>query len=235
MRRLSILCFSLLVCLPLVAQSVPAPAAPTQAVPAQPAPQNTVPDANALWTALAAGNKNFVAGNVVYDELKQERAMYRDKQLPPVTVLACADSRVPPELVFSQSIGALFVVRAAGNIADTFGLASIEFAIANGYTRLLVVLGHEDCGAVESSLVVEDPISPHLRALVERIRMSFINIPYDYHDPANVRRATEANARASAAALSAESRIIRDAVASGKVKVVPAYYSLATGEVSKIN
>lgn len=235
MRRLSILGFTLLVCLPLVAQSVPAPTAPTQAVPAQPKPQNTVPDANALWNALLAGNKNFVAGNVVYDELKQERAMYRDRQLPPVTVLACADSRVPPELVFSQSIGALFVVRAAGNIADTFGLASIEFAIANDYTRLLVVLGHEGCGAVESSLVVEDPISPHLQALVERIRMSFINIPYDYQDPANVRRATEANTRASAAALSAQSRIIREAVVSGKVTVVPAYYSLATGEVGKIN
>lgn len=222
MRRFATLTLALLLCAPLAAQvTVQSPA--------------DVHEGAGLWNMLMAGNRNYVAGTVTYDELKQERAAYKEKQHPPVTVLSCSDSRVPPELVFSQSLGALFVVRSAGNIADTYGIASIEFAIANGYTKLIVVLGHDECGAVKSSLATEDPISPHLLALVQRVRASFVNIPYKYDDPAVVRRAVEANTRASAAALLAQSKIIRDAVVAGKVEVVTAVYSLATGEVRKLD
>ena len=206
-----------------------APPQPPQA-PAPPAG----PTAEQLWAALLQGNKAFAAGKITFDTLKEERLAMRDHQTPPVTVLACSDSRVPPELVFNQSLGALFVIRTAGNVADEFGLASIDFALLQGYTRLLVVLGHENCGAVRAALGGADPNVPALAALARRIRTSFINIPYDSRDAANVRRATEMNAQASAAYLLASSKILRDAMATGLVKVVPAYYDMGTGEVKML-
>jgi carbonic anhydrase len=187
-----------------------------------------------LWTAMLQGNKQFAGGKIVYDNLKAERELLKDSQFPPITVLACSDSRVPPELVFNQSIGGLFIVRVAGNVADDFALASIEYALSQGWTKLLVVLGHEDCGAVKASLGTADPSTPALTALARRIRMSFVGIPYDSADKANVRKATEANARASAAQLLAASALIRDAVATNKIKVVTAYYEMASGEVKKV-
>ncbi len=187
-----------------------------------------------LWSAMLQGNKQFAGGKIVYDNLAAERELLKGNELPPITVLACSDSRVPPELVFNQSIGGLFVVRTAGNVADEFGLASIELALSNGWTRLLVVLAHEECGAVRASLGGADPATPALNALARRIRSSFVNIPYDARDKENLRKAAEANARASAAQLLAGSAMVRDAVSTGRIRIVPAYYELATGEVKKI-
>jgi carbonic anhydrase len=220
MRRILIIAFTLLVCTPLVAQE-------------KPQPPEITPDQ--LWSALLQGNKGFVAGTVSYTELKAERAQFAAGQAPPVTILSCSDSRVPPELIFNQSLGALFVVRTAGNVADDFGLASIEYAIAQGYTKLIVVLGHESCGAVVASLGGGDPTTPALTALATRIRTSFVGIPYDPKDAANVQKAVEMNARAAAASLLAHSKLIREAVLGGKVKVVSANYDLKTGEVKKLD
>ena len=187
-----------------------------------------------LWAALLQGNKVFVAGKVHYDTLKEEREQLKDQQLPPITILGCADSRVPPELVFNQSLGGLFVVRGAGNVVDDFGLASIEYAVAQGYTKLIVVLAHANCGAVKASLGGADPATPALRALATRIRTSFVGVPYDSRDAANVRRAVEANARASAAYLLAGSALLRDAQATKRIEIVTAYYDMASGEVKKV-
>jgi carbonic anhydrase len=222
MRRNLVFMFAVLIVLPLFAQEQAHTAA---------APQI---GADQLWSALLQGNKQFVAGTITYDKLKEERTMLRGQQLPPITVLACSDSRVPPELVFNQSLGALFVVRSAGNVADDFGVASVEYAIAQGYTKLVVVLAHENCGAVVASLGGADPATPSLKALASRIRTSFIGVPYDSRDPANVKKAVEMNARASAAQLLASSILIRDAVITDRIKLVTAYYDLGTGEVKKI-
>lgn len=188
-----------------------------------------------LWSAMLQGNRQFVGGKIVYDNLKAERELLKDGQLPPITVLACSDSRVPPELVFNQSLGGLFVIRTAGNVADDFGLASIEFALSKGWTKLIVILAHEDCGAVKASLGGADPSTPPLNALAKRIRSSFAGIPYDSVDKANVRKATEANARASAAQLLAGSIMVRDAALTDRIKIVTAYYELASGEVKKVD
>lgn len=218
MRRSLSLLLVLVLCAPLFAQAA-----------------DLAPTPDVLWKALLTGNKEFVAGKIVYDQLKEERAQFYENQYPPMTILSCSDSRLPPELVFNQSLGSLFVVRGAGNVADTFGLASIEYAISKGYTRLIVVLGHENCGAVTDSLGGADPGSPSLLALATRIRMSFVGLTWDSRDPAVVKKAVELNARASAAALLAESRIIRDAVMTGRVKIVTAYYDLKSGEVRAID
>ena len=190
-------------------------------------------EACALWNMMRDGNRTFVGGNISFTDLAKERKELVDGQQPPVLVLACSDSRVPPELVFNQSLGALFVVRTAGNVVDEIGLASIEYAVSQDpqWTRLIVVLGHENCGAVEAAMAEDNPakpLTPSLMALVDRIRRSFIMGQTDLPD------ATRANAYASAAYLTAESPVIRDAVAKQRVKVIPAYYSLATGVVTQI-
>ncbi|HEX2122659.1 MAG TPA: carbonic anhydrase [Thermoanaerobaculia bacterium] len=221
MRRLFII--TVLICSPLLAQQTTPPAAE---------PSIT---ADQLWSALMTGNKVYVAGSITYSDLEAEREQLKDHQTPPITVLACSDSRVPPELIFNQSLGALFVVRTAGNVVDDFGLASIEFAIANGFTRLIDVLGHHDCGAVKASLGGADPQTPAMTQLATRIRASFAGIPYDSRDAANVKKATEANARASAAQLLAMSKLIRDSVLTDRVKIVPAYHDLGSGVVKAID
>ena len=225
MHRTLALILAVLVCTSLGAQQPPAP----EKTP----PPGITPDQ--LWAALLQGNKLFVAGTISYNLLKQERDQVDQGQSPPITVIACSDSRVPPELIFNQSLGTLFVVRTAGNVLDDFGIASVEFAIAMGYTRLIVVLGHEECGAVKASLGGADPSTPAMTAMAKRIRSSFVRIPYDSRDAANVQRAVEANARASTAQMLATSKLIRDAVLTEQIKVVTANYDLNTGEVKAID
>ncbi len=221
MRRTSILIIALAICMPLAGQTTSQPAEPPI-------------DGNVLWKAMLTGNLKFAAGELTYPALKEEREKLVNSQIPPITILACSDSRVPPELVFNQSLGALFVIRTAGNVADDLGLASIEYAIKFGWTNLIVVLGHESCGAVQGALEKADPVTPSLLNLVTRIRSSFDGIPYKPDDPAVMEKAAEANARASATWLTAHSSTIRNAVIDGKVKIVPAYYSLKTGLVREV-
>ena len=213
MRRISFLALLLFICAPLAAQPV---------------------DPDKLWEALMAGNRHYVAGTLTYDHLKEMREHLADHQNPPVTILSCADSRVPPELIFNQSLGTLFVVRVAGNTPDTFDLASVEYGIANGYTSLIVVLGHENCGAVKAALAAEDPGTPSLLALVQRIRASFPSAKWDEKDASVLKSAVQANARAAAALLPAQSKVIRDAVLSGRVRIIAAYYDLHAGVVEKV-
>lgn len=220
MRRLCILALTAALTFSALAQEAPKP-------PAGPTPEQ-------LWAALLQGNKTFAAGKISFDTLKEERLAMREHQAPPITVLACSDSRVSPELLFNQSIGAMFVIRSAGSVVDDFGMASIDFALLQGWTRLVVVLGHENCGAVRAALGGADPNVAGLAALAKRIRGSFVNIPYDSRDAANLRRAVELNAQASAAHLLASSKILRDAMATNLVKVVPAYYDMASGEVKML-
>jgi carbonic anhydrase len=225
MRRHSVtLVLAFVLCLPAVAQSAAA----------QPAAAPDL-DGNALWKALLTGNLKYQAGEISYDKLKKERTDLVQKQEPPVIVLSCSDSRVPPELIFNQSLGSLFVVRVAGNIADEAGLASMEYAVLHDWTKLIVVLGHENCGAVGSALERGDPHTPSLLALMDRIRSSFIGIAWNGDKSGDLTaKAVRANARASAAWLTAQSHVIRDAVIDGKVIIVPAYYELGSGEVKAI-
>jgi carbonic anhydrase len=180
-----------------------------------------------LWQTLMHGNANYVHGKLLYQHLDRQRDATAAHQHPPVTVLSCADSRVPPELMFDQSVGDLFVIRVAGNVVDPFGLASIEYAIAKGYTKLIVVIGHENCGAVQAALSDDPPGSPSLEALVAKIRKNL-----DDKKPP-VKEAVQMNARATAHELVADSDIVRKAVADGRVKIVTAYYSF-DGKVRRL-
>ena len=207
MRRCVTLVLALAFCLPVMAQ-----------------------DADALWKMMQTGNLTFMAGDISYKDLDVERKELVNGQQPPVLILACSDSRVPPELIFNQSLGALFVIRVAGNVADDFGLASIEYAVTREpqWTKLIVVLAHEKCGAVEEAMKHEDPPTPPLVALVDRIRRSFVVGQTDFAS------AIKANAKASAAWLTAASPIVRRAVMDKRVKIISAYYELGSGAVTVI-
>jgi carbonic anhydrase len=206
---------------PLVAQQSPAPFRPPF-------------DTESLWTQLTNGNGVYETGALRYTGLKEARTNTAGGQKPPVTVLSCSDSRVPPELVFHRGIGDLFVARLAGNVADTFGIASIEYAVAHDWTKVIVVLGHERCGAVTEALKTVEPDTPALRALVRRIRKSFPAGIKTGNKRDYVRAAVIANAKASADYIILKSKVIGDAVRDHKVGVVVAYYSMASGKVERI-
>ena len=222
MRRSRFILAVFFVALPLFAQTFPAPW-----------PKPTAPEA--YWQTLMTGNATYMAGALPYTGLAAQRDATVGGQHPPVTVLSCSDSRVPPELVFGRAIGDLFVVRVAGNVASTFEIASIEYAIDHDWTKLIVVMGHEKCSAVEAALDPNDPGTPSLVALVQRIRESFIGWQtWTGPESDHVERAVKANARSSAAYLLAHSSAIRKAVLDGKVGLIVAYYKLESGEVEEL-
>jgi len=179
------------------------------------------------------GNAMYASGALPYTSLAEERAATATGQQPPVAILSCADSRVAPELIFGRGVGDLFVVRVAGNVAGPFDIASIEYAVAHGWTKLIVVMGHEECGAVKAALESDDPPTPSLVALVQRIRESFIGIA-GWTGSDRVENGVKANARSSAAYLLAHSSVIRKAVLEHQVGMVVAYYNLKSGKVEVV-
>ena len=153
------------------------------------------------------------------------KAKTAEKQEPFAAVLSCADSRVPVELVFDQSIGHLFVVRVAGNVATPEITASLEYGIAVLGTKVLMVLGHGNCGAVKAT--IEGKAVPgQISALYAPIRPAV-----DAAGP-DLGAAIDANAKIQASLLSKASPIIAGAIKEKKLKVVPARYDLASGRVS---
>jgi carbonic anhydrase len=150
-------------------------------------------------------------------------------QRPFVTVLACADSRVSPELVFDEGLGDLFVIRVAGNIIDDAILGSIEYAGLHLGVNLVVVMGHQSCGAVTAAVDnfdVEGPATHcHVDSLIDAIRPAVQRGAADVVD-ASIR----ANARQVAEAIGSSEPVLAGLAASG-MRSVPAYYSLETGEV----
>ena len=185
------------------------------------------------WDALMQGNRAFQGGYLNRDLAR--RLPIADGQTPPVAVLSCADSRVPPEVIFNRPIAQMFVVRSAGNVTDTYATASLEYAVAVLSTKMIAVIGHESCGAIHSSLTPKDDVklTPFLKKLVLEIRKSFTGIPereWDAGNPTIVRRATQDHARRVARQLLADSEFLR--AREGKtLQVVAAYYNLETGVV----
>ena len=189
---------------------------------------------------LRDGNARFVGGEVDAATLacRAHNTELAAGQNPLAIVLACSDSRVPVELVFDQGFGSLFVIRVAGNVSAPTPIGSIEYAVEQFGTPLVVVLGHSQCGAVMATL--EELAgelahrSPGLRAIVDRVRPAVEPILLEYgdpHDPAVIERAVHANIRASVRRLSHASRILEKLIENGDLVVVGAKYSIETGNV----
>src|SRR5580698_5959632 len=191
--------------------------------------------ANDVWAGLMAGNARFVSGKTRSHDVVALRRKLSSSQSPNAIILSCSDSRVGPELIFDQSLGDLFVVRTAGNVADPVALGSIEYAVDHIHSPLLVVLGHTKCGAVTAACSGEKMPSPNLDAIVTKISPA-VTQAKSYAKPDDlIEAAIKDNVHQSAKDVQANSEIVRDAVKSGKLKVVEAEYQLDTGEVVRLN
>jgi carbonic anhydrase len=183
---------------------------------------------------LQDGNERFVAGQALHCDLLEQVRSTAQKQAPFAAVLGCIDSRVPPELVFDQNIGDLFVARIAGNIASDDIIGSLEFATAVAGAKLVVVLGHSECGAVKGA--IDDVRLGSLTGVLQQIRPALTSLDYkgvpSSKDKALVQRVAERNARDAAARLSSRSAAIAGLVREGKLKIVYAMHDVATGRVS---
>ena len=176
-------------------------------------------------TQLEKGNKRYVADELTHQlQDVRRRGELKNGQWPWAIVLSCADSRVIPELIFDAGIGELFVVRVAGNVANTSSLASIEYAVHVLGVKLIVVLGHEGCGAVKAALDGDD-LGYNLNHLLAHIKPA-VDKPFKKRN--RVTEAVERNAISTTKELVERSAIIKGAK---QVKIVPAIYRLATGEV----
>ncbi|MCB8979439.1 MAG: carbonic anhydrase [Ardenticatenaceae bacterium] len=189
---------------------------------------------------LQAGNQRFASGVQSLSTLSS-RARRSDLvagQAPFAIILGCSDSRVPAEIVFDQGLGDLFVIRVAGNIIAPSLVGSVEFAADKFGTRLVVVLGHSNCGAIQATLEeLERPSanrSPNLHSIVDRIRpsvQSLLETELKHNRDELIHQAVRANIRTSANHLRHGSRILEKLIAHDDLLVVGAEYSLETGVV----
>ena len=189
---------------------------------------------------LREGNARFVADirSHVTIARRSHREDLADGQEPFAIILGCSDSRVPAEIVFDQGLGDLFVIRVAGNIVAPSQVGSVEFAASKFNTRLVVVLGHSRCGAVEATLEeLQRPSSRqsrNLHSIVDRVRPSVeaLLATEVRHDPAAlIRDAVRANVRVSAGQLRHGSELLESLIARDELIVVGAEYSLESGIV----
>lgn len=189
---------------------------------------------------LREGNRRFVAGERSLDGPTSQ--MRRNEtvagQAPFAIILGCSDSRVPAEMVFGQGVGDLFVIRVAGNVVAPSQVGSVEFAAERFGTRLVVVLGHSDCGAIKATLEElgrpSRDQSPNLRSIVDRVRPAvepLLDTELANSPDTLLKHAVRANIRTSANHLRHGSQILEQLIQKGRLGVVGAEYSLETGEV----
>lgn len=193
----------------------------------------TGPAANEALAKLMAGNQRYVRHKEQHpDQSLARRRELEGGQHPFAVILSCADSRVPPELLFDQGLGDLFVVRVAGNIVDDAVLGSIEYAVEHLGAKLVMVLGHEKCGAV--SAAVEGGIAPgHMKALVAAIQPS---VEASTKEPGDrIHNCVIANARRVAQQIRESEPVLKEAVEKHGVKVVAADYALDSGKVNLLD
>jgi carbonic anhydrase len=179
---------------------------------------------------LIDGNRRFAEGrlNSFAEDLEILKSKTVEKQEPFAAVLSCADSRVPVELIFDQSIGEIFVTRVAGNIATSAIIASLEYGVAVLGTKTILVLGHANCGAVKASIEAK-AVPGQISALYPYIR------PAVDQAGSNLEAAIKANARIQAALLRQASPVLAEQIKQNWLKIVAAYYDLASGNVTLLD
>ncbi|HEY7899346.1 MAG TPA: carbonic anhydrase [Gemmatimonadaceae bacterium] len=187
---------------------------------------------------LRAGNKAFASSMRTGEALNNRRGDLPRDQDPFAIILGCSDARVPAEIIFNQGLGDLFVIRVAGNIVAPSQVGSVEFAAARYNAKLVVVLGHTQCGAILATLEElqqpNDNQSPNLRSIVDRVRPSVeVLLETEMRNDMDklVRHAVRANVRASVNHLRHGSALMESIIQSKGLAVVGAEYSLESGEV----
>jgi carbonic anhydrase len=188
-----------------------------------------VPSSEQALTRLIFGNQRYVAGNPAHpNQSPDHRLALSNGQKPFAAILGCADSRVPPSIIFDQGLGDLFIIRVAGNIVDNSVLASLEFAVVQLQVPLIMVLGHAECGAVQATIEGGE-LPGHLPYIVQAIKPVIEQVK---DQPGNLlEHAVRANAQTVADQLCYQETVLANYVAAGQLKIVPAYYDLACGHV----
>ncbi|WP_017717030.1 carbonic anhydrase [Kamptonema formosum] len=201
-------------------------------------PETAIPQEAAPLTGdealqkLMAGNKRYVEQKRTYpDQTPMRLAEVAKGQHPFAILLGCADSRVPPEILFDQGLGDLFVIRVAGNILDDAILGSIEYATAVLGVPLIMVLGHERCGAVKAALDGK-PVPGHIFSFVDAIKPAVDKAKGKAGDALD--NAVKANIIMVVEQLKSSQPILADLVQMGQLKIVGARYDLATGQVELV-
>lgn len=198
--------------------------------------------ANAVLERLMLGNAEFVQGKMSgHESIVQKRFEYKDFQAPVAVILTCSDARVTPEYVFDQPLGALFVVRVAGNVAMASQIETVEFAVQHLDVPLLMVMGHTRCGAVSSSVDIalkqeksdmsgaaSSKLYEYISPVVHQCRDSEPELTQS----ALVDKAVTANVHRTVNILRHTSDFLNERCESGELKIVGAEYSFDTGKVS---
>jgi carbonic anhydrase len=186
--------------------------------------------ADSVLAELKSGNEHHVTHRYQHphETVDRQRQLVAG-QHPHAEILSCSDSRVPPEIVFDQGLGDLFIIRVAGNVATDTEIGSLEYGAEHLHIPLIVVLGHQSCGAVTAA-VQGDPPEGHIAALVNLIKPAVEKSRGMSGDP--VANAVRINVEMVVRQLRTSTPILSELVAHGKLKIVGGVYSLETGSVT---
>lgn len=179
---------------------------------------------------LRSGNSRFVSGKLDKKDFRGEVKNLQNGQSPYAVILACSDSRVPPELVFDESLGKLFIIRLAGNVATPEAIGSIEYAVDHLGSQLVLVLGHSKCGAVTAA-VNGGHTTPNIEKLIHYIEPAVNEAKSIGEVPDLVKVCVDMNVKQQIKNLFAHSHLLEEKAASGSLKIVGGVYELSTGEV----
>ena len=188
-----------------------------------------------VWQRLIAGNMRFVQGLFRGRNMLDLRRTLTQGQQPEAAVLCCSDSRVPAEIIFDQSLGDLFVVRTAGLVLEPTSIGSLEYAVAHLHVPLLVIKGHESCGAVTAAVAHPETDEGHISTIVKQIAPAAAQARLSGKSgPDLVEEATERHLKSLEETLRRESRIIGEALDRGSLDLVVAKYLLHSGKVETL-
>lgn len=192
-----------------------------------------------VFTKLVEGNKRFVTGNLAQKDLGESKRKELAKgQRPFAIVVSCSDSRVPPEIIFDQGLGDIFVIRVAGNVVDKIALGSIEYAAEHLHTPLLIILGHTHCGAVTAAVDEEEKkgkAEGNIKAIVTKILPAVKKAKAKGGSREEIiDNAIKENVLLVKEEIEKKSPILRRLIKKGELKVVTAVYDIVSGKVEII-
>jgi len=189
-------------------------------------------NAEEVIARLMEGNRRYMAGELEKHDVKTRREASKNGQKPMATVVSCSDSRVVPEYIFDTNIEDIFTIITAGNVVGDICIGSIEYAVAHLGTPVVMVLGHEKCGAVTAAY--DDHKEGNITTIVEKIKPGISGVERTDHKDADIIKCASANVKAVMNEIIEKSEIVRNAVEKGKTKVVGAMYYLEDGRVEML-
>jgi carbonic anhydrase len=197
--------------------------------------RNEVKNSEEAIDLLKKGNERFVNNSLLNDNFSQEKKedLLSNGQHPYAVILSCSDSRVPPELIFDQGLGDLFIIRNAGNVLDEVTLGSVEYGAEHLNIPLIVVLGHENCGAVKAAVESkdEDKLEGNIASIVEKIKVPLKEVNNSSIEENELCKLCEDENIKNSVKIIKDDPIIKELEEKGVTKVIGAKYDLDTGKV----